>query len=72
MLIILYISSLIWLNNRLDFVWEQQLCIEADHTFFQKFPLQESMSVCVVVSVTDKAQHFKKGKIVGYFTRSYL
>ena len=26
----------------MDFVREQQLCIEADHVFFKKFPLQES------------------------------
>ena len=28
----------------MDFVREQQLYIEADHVFFKKFPLQESVS----------------------------
>ena len=27
----------------MDFVREQQLCIEADHVFFRKIPLEESV-----------------------------
>ena len=36
----------------MDFVREQQLCIEADHVSFKKFPLEESVS-CSTLTVPE-------------------
>ena len=37
----------------MDFVREQKLCIEADHVFFKKFPLQESVSCSTLTAPED-------------------
>ena len=37
----------------MDFVREQQLCIEADHMFFKKFPLKESVSCSTLTAPED-------------------
>ena len=37
----------------MDFVREQQLCIEADNVFFKKFPLEESVSCSTLTAPED-------------------